>query len=386
MGQANKREIIERTFRERYGGEPKIVRSPGRVNLLGEHTDYNEGFVMPAAINRAVYIAIAPRDDKTVSLTAVDVNGRYDFPLEKLERAPRSWANYVIGVVDQMSRQAPVPRGFNAVFGGDIPIGAGLSSSAALEAGFAHALNEIFELGYDKLELVKMAQRAENEFVGVRCGIMDQFINIFGKKGSALKLDCRTLEYDYVPFESDDVTLVLLDTRVKHSLASSEYNTRRAQCEEGVEALRNFDDKIDSLRDVSPEFLRDHEADLDPTVYRRCRYVVEENQRLLAGADDLARGDVEAFGKKMFETHRGLRDDYEVSCAELDALVEIAERSGLSIGSRMMGGGFGGCTINLVKRDASEKFIELVKERYSEKIGKDISVYQVEIESGAAFL
>jgi galactokinase len=375
-------EKIENQFVKIYGNKSYIFRSPGRVNLIGEHTDYNEGFVLPAAIDKTIIFAVAKRNDKKCRLYAEDLSDDYEFELTNVMKASKSWANYLLGVVDQFKKCGYRLNGFDCVFGGDIPIGAGLSSSAAIEAGLAFALNIIFDLQIDKLELVKMAQKAEHEFAGVRCGIMDQFINIFGKSNKVLKLDCRSLEYEYYPFEMKDVKIVLLDTHVKHSLASGEYNIRRAQCEEGVSILKKYNYSINSLRDVTIDLLDDHKAEFDPVVYRRCRYVINENERLLNGCNDLKKNDLASFGKRMYQSHEGLRDEYEVSCNELDVLVEIASKESSVLGARMMGGGFGGCTINLVNQNGLDDFIEKAKEEYLKKVGSELKVYITSIVGG----
>ncbi len=373
---------IFKLFKKEFNGNPIIVRSPGRVNLLGEHTDYNDGFVLPAAIDKNIIFAIAPRKDSMCFILSADMNEKVEFNLNELDKSKLNWPNYLLGVIDQLSKANIKIGGFECAFGGDIPIGSGLSSSAALEAGFAFVLNEIFDLGLDKLNLVKTAQKAENNFVGVRCGIMDQFVNIFGQKDKVLKIDCRSLEFKYFPLSTSQTKIILCDTKVKHSLASTEYNNRRKQCEDGVKILKHFDDKINSLRDVGPDFLKDHKEDLEEVIYKRCEYVVKENQRVNLACEDLEENDFDAFGKKMFQTHIGLKDEYEVSCKELDALVDIASDSNGVFGSRMMGGGFGGCTINLVDETGVDNFSEKVKRKYKSVFGYEPEIYQTEIVSG----
>ncbi len=280
-------ERIEKKFYQLFGETPVIIRSPGRVNLIGEHTDYNEGFVLPAAIDKAIYFAITPRSDHTGVLHALDLKDSYEFQLGRLIKSPKRWPNYLLGVLDQLQRLGYPLKGFNCVFGGNIPIGAGMSSSAALEAGFAYGLNDLFHLDIDLMTLVKLAQRAENEFVGVQCGIMDQLINIFGRDNHVLRLDCRSLEYEYYPFEKQRIKIVLSDTQVQRELGSSEYNTRRHQCEQGVRILQKKNPTVKSLRDVSLDMLREFQKEMDPVVYRRCKYVIEENERVLGACDDL---------------------------------------------------------------------------------------------------
>ncbi|HLP18468.1 MAG TPA: galactokinase [Bacteroidota bacterium] len=375
-------EAVEKKFKDTFPQKPLLVRSPGRVNLIGEHTDYNLGFVLPAAIEKAVYFAIAPRTDTHCQIVSLDMNDAIDFEITALARSDKGWPNYLMGVVDQLCRAGYAIKGFNCVFGGDIPIGAGLSSSAAIEAGLAYALNSIFNLGISKLDLVKMAQKAENEFVGVQCGIMDQYINIFGAEHRVLKIDCRSLAYEYVPFQARTVSILLLDTCVSHSLASSEYNQRRRECAEGVRLLRTKYDAIQSLRDATLDQVREFKDRMGDVVYRRCKFVVEENERLLKGCDALRAGDVASFGELMRQAHTGLSKEYEVSCDELDFLVELAaDRPGV-YGSRMMGGGFGGCTINLIETDAVTEFSAVAAEAFTAKFGHAPKSYVTTISAG----
>jgi len=365
---------------------PLMVRSPGRVNLIGEHTDYNEGFVLPAAIDKNIIMAVTPLNDSRFHFIAADLNQEYVGDLASVKKSPNGWPNYLLGVIDQMQKVGYPIRGCAVVFGGNIPIGAGISSSAALECGFAYALNELFDLGIDNLELVQLSQRAENQFVGVHCGIMDQFVNIFGRDRNVLKLDCRSLEYELVPFSRDDIEIVLCETEVRRALASSEYNVRRQQCEVGVKALQRVKPGVRSLRDVNLDMLREHRTMLDPIIYKRCEYVVRENARVLQGCEDLQRGDFRSFGQRMVESHEGLRDDYQVSSTELDALVELATSVSGVLGARMMGAGFGGCTINLVEEPRVREFVDVVRDRYHQPTGKSINVYVTRIQSGTSKL
>jgi len=303
-----------------------------------------------------------------------------------IELQEKSWANYLLGVVDQLQRSGYKINGFNCIFGGNIPIGAGLSSSAALEAGLAFALNHVFELGIEKLELVKLAQKSENEFVGVKCGIMDQFINIFGKDENVLRIDCRSLEYGYFPFDYKNISIVLFDTQVSHSLASSEYNKRRNECSTGVERIKKDFREINSLRDVSIDLLRQYENKLDNTIYRRCKYVIEENNRLQEACKSLTQHDLKSFGSFMYQTHAGLRNEYEVSCPELDYLVKESENFPQVYGARMMGGGFGGCTINLIENDSVAEVSKVIMEKYKRKSGKEGKVYVTKISNGTGVI
>ena len=372
---------VEAKFKELFREEPFLLRSPGRVNLIGEHTDYNHGYVLPAAIDKAIYFGISPRTDRRCSLYALDLHDEHSFGIGELCSSPKGWPNYLMGVVDQFVRRGYETGGFNCVFGGDIPIGAGLSSSAAIEAGLAFALNTIFELGIEDLELVKLAQKAENEFVGVQCGIMDQYINIFGEQDHALRLDCRSLQSQRYPLDHN-VSIVLFDTRVSHSLASSEYNRRRIECNEGVDAIRKSFPQVTHLRDVTVEMLTEFKDKLNPVTYRRCRYVVEENDRVLKACSALEQKDLAKFGRLMYECHEGLSHDYEVSCEELDYLVELVRDSRLVYGARMMGGGFGGCTINLVQQRASEGVRRLVNEKYKSKFKIEPTMYVTSASAG----
>ena len=370
-------------FRTKFGPPDLLVRSPGRVNLIGEHTDYNEGFVLPAAVDKAVYFALSARTDGRCELFAHDLIASYATDLRStLSKSGLRWPDYLLGVVDQLRKAGRKVPGFNCVFGGDVPIGSGMSSSAAIEGGLAFGLNRLFDLGLSPLELVKLAQKAENEFVGVRCGIMDQFINIFGRPGKVLKLDCRSLEYQYYPFERPDLRIVLCDTKVKRELASSEYNVRRQQCEAGVALLARHKPGIKSLRDVTLDLLEGHKGEFDAVIYRRCAYVVQENSRVEQACLDLERSDFVSFGRRMNASHAGLRDDYQVSSAELDVLVEAAQRVTGVLGSRMMGAGFGGCTINLVEERAVGALTETATKAYQAAFKAAPEVYISRLSSG----
>jgi len=379
-------EQIKQDFYTHFAQNPIVYRSPGRVNLIGEHTDYNEGFVLPGAINKFIYLAISPREDDEIYLISKNTNSSANFKIGNLQKNSNGWSDYIIGIVDQLIKKDYKIKGFNCVFSGDIPMGAGLSSSAALECATVYALNELNNLGISKLDQVKIAQKAENEYVGVKCGIMDQFASMLGKENMVFKLDCRSLEYEYFPLKMDGYSIVLCDSGVKHSLASSEYNVRRQQCEEGVGILKKYYPSINSLRDVSIEMLKSHTSELSPKVLDRCIYVVEEIKRLIEATEDLKNGNTEAFGKKMFETHYGLKNLYEVSCKELDILVQMAEKNNNVLGSRMMGGGFGGCTINLIKEEGVTNFVEYAKTHYPIETGKELLVYTVKLESGTCRL
>ena len=377
-------EVLEAAFRAKFGRRDDriVVRSPGRVNLIGEHTDYNEGFVLPASVDKAMILVVAPRTDSQYHFVSADLRDQVSGTMDSLRRSDKGWPNYLLGVLDEFDKLGKRITGCEVVFGADIPIGAGMSSSAAIECGFAFALNELFGIGLGKLDLVKLGQRAENKFVGVQCGIMDQFVNVFGKDRKVLKIDCRSLEFEYIPFERPDLNIVLCETESKRSLASSEYNVRRQQCEAGVAILRRHAKEIVSLRDVRLDLLREHKSELAPIIYQRCEFVVQENGRVLAACEDLRRNDFESFGRKMFQSHAGLSQKYQVSSADLDFLVEVAASIGGVLGSRMMGAGFGGCTINLVEQSRVGDFVQTVRDRYQQRSGKANNVYVTRIESG----
>jgi galactokinase len=371
------------TYQELFKSKPLVVRSPGRVNIIGEHTDYNEGFVLPAAIDKAVFVAAHKRADDQIILYSIDFKDKFEGRVAEIKRCDKHWANYILGVAAQLIRRGYQIGGFNLIIDGDVPLGAGLSSSAAVECATAYALNELFGLGISKKELTNIAQKAEHEFAGVMCGIMDQFASVFGKKDHVIKLDCRSLDYEYVPLKLEGYKILLLNTNVKHSLASSEYNARRQQCEEGVALVQKHHPGVESLRDVSLEMLEQHVKGYED-IYNRCKYVVEENIRLLEGCEDLKRGDINALGKKMFQTHDGLSKEYEVSCPELDFLVNTVRSNPNVLGARMMGGGFGGCTINLVKEAVIDEIVEALSKSYNEQMGKELTPYLAQTEEGTS--
>lgn len=365
-----------------FNNRPITVRSPGRINMIGEHTDYNMGFVLPASIDKEIVIVIANNGSKRCNIYANNLDQMFSFDLNELIISDLIWPNYIQGVISEFLKLNCSIEGFDCVFEGNIPLGAGLSSSAALECSFSFAINELNNLNFNKIELVKLAQNAENNFVNVKCGIMDQFASIFGKKNHAIRLDCRSLEHEYIKISFSKYTLILIDTLVKHSLADTEYNTRRNECEQGVKILKNYDSSIHSLRDVSIDFLTEHQNEIQPLIFKRCKFVIEENKRLLDGCNDLQYNDIAKFGKKMYDSHKGLKNLYEVSCFELDLLVDIALKSNRVIGSRMMGGGFGGCTINIIENDYLETFIDNTAKTYSQKVGNAPLFYKVSITDG----
>ncbi|MBT9395512.1 galactokinase [Hymenobacter sp. NST-14] len=375
-----------RTFHQRYGYAPLLVRAPGRVNLIGEHTDYNQGFVLPAAIDREIVFAVGLNRGPTARLFSLDKQQAHEQALGAGPLRPGStlWANYLLGVVAQFESRGVAVPGFDCVFGGNVPMGAGLSSSAAVECGLAFALDHLLGTHLSRLELARLAQQAEHTFAGVQCGLMDQFASLFGQPGQVVRLDCRSLDFEYFPFDSAAYHLVLCNSGVKHSLASSAYNTRRQECEQGVSLLQTYYADVHSLRDVTTAQLARHRAELGDVVYRRCRYVVEENQRVEAAGRHLAADDMAAFGQLMYASHAGLRDDYQVSCPELDQLVDIARAHPGVLGARMMGGGFGGCTLNLVPAAAVPGFLAAVTAAYQSPTGRPLETYQTRIVGGVS--
>ena len=372
-----KTKILEE-FKRRFDTEPSLYASAGRINLIGEHTDYNGGFVFPGAIDKIIMAAIAPNDSEKVRVFSIDINEYAEFGLNEEDAPEQPWARYIFGVCREIIKRGGSVKGFDAVFAGNVPLGAGLSSSAALESCFAFALNDMFNNNsIDKFELAKIGQSTEHNYCGVNCGIMDQFASIMGKKGKLMRLDCRSMEYEYYPFAPDDYELVLIDSKVKHELADSPYNKRRASCERVAKRLG-----VETLRDATMDMLNDVREDISAEDIYRAKFVIVEKDRVLSVCDALEAGDFETVGEKMYETHRGLSKDYEVSCEELDFLNDVARECGVT-GSRIMGGGFGGCTINLVKKDLRDKFIETAKIKFNEKYGHEPGVYPVVISDGA---
>jgi galactokinase len=375
-------EQLRRQFQERYNKNPMIIAAPGRVNLIGEHTDYNEGFVLPGAVDKKMYVAMVENNTDTINVYANQFNESYSFSLQGIQPVD-GWMNYLLGVTFHIQDKGKTIRGVDVMIDGDVPVGAGMSSSAALCSAYGFALNEIFGLGFSRMDLAFIGQKTEHTFVGVKCGIMDQFASLHGKKGHVMKLDCRSLEYEYIPFDFPDYNIVLVNSMVSHSLAGSEYNVRRQQCEEGVSILKKHYPDINSLRDVSLEALYMHKADLPSIVYDRCWYVVSEKERLLKGCAALQQGDLVAFGQMMNATHQGLSKQYSVSCTELDFLAERAGFIEGVAGSRMMGGGFGGCTINIVKQEAVEQFTNIIQQSFNQLFKIVPQVYVTRIEDGA---
>lgn len=373
---------ISEKFRTLFGKDGDFFASAGRINLIGEHTDYNGGYVFPGAIDKGMIAEIELNGTNRVCAYALDLDEYVEFGLEEEDIPSQSWARYIFGVCREIIKRGGMIGGFNTVFAGDVPLGAGMSSSAALESTFAFALNYLFNLGIDKFELARIGQSTEHNYCGVKCGIMDQFASVFGKKGNLMRLDCKTMEYKYYPFDPKGYKLVLLDSVVKHELASSAYNKRRESCEHVASAIRKNHPEVEFLRDAKKEWLDEVKAEVSEEDYMRAEYVIEEVQRVLDVCDALERGDYETVGQKMYETHYGMSKLYEVSCEELDFLNDIAKECGVT-GSRVMGGGFGGCTINLVKDELYDNFIAKAKAAFKEKFGHEPKVYDVVISDGA---
>ena len=397
---------IRSQFSNHFNQHPAlVVKSPGRINLIGEHTDYNHGFVLPAAIDKYIEVAIGKRTDGAIHMIALDLGETTILPIHNLIPHATQWVNYIIGVVDQVFNKSQsannnfigtqntltkteitpavndtnLSGGFNICVQGNIPLGAGLSSSAAVECAVLFAINELYNLSLSKMEMALMAQSAEHKFAGVKCGLMDMFASLHGQKNKAILLDCASLAFTYYPLELKDYSIVLFDTQIKHALASSEYNTRRLECEQGLKIIQEKYPSVKTFRDISIEQV---EECLVTKVYQRCKYVVEEIARVQLAVQDLQKGDMQAFGKKMFETHEGLSKLYEVSCPELDFLVNAVSHNENVLGARMMGGGFGGCTINIIKTTAVVEITKALTARYTKVMQKELSHYITSIEEG----
>ena len=373
---------IKYKFNSLFGNELQLYTSPGRVNLIGEHTDYNGGFVFPGAIDKGIYAAINPNGTDKIRVYSIDYKAYAEFGMREEDAPKEAWARYIFGVVREMQKRGFEPNGVDAVFAGDVPLGAGMSSSAALESTFAFALNDIYKLGIDKFELARIGQSTEHNYCGVKCGIMDQFASIFGKKGHLMRLNCATMEFEYFPFDPKGYKVVLLDTVVKHELASSAYNKRRESCENACAHIAAKHPEVKYLSDATMQMLDEVKDDISQEDYLRAKYVIGEKQRVLDVCDALEKGDYETVGDRMYGTHHGMSKEYEVSCDELDFLNDIAKESGVT-GSRVMGGGFGGCTINLVKENFYDNFIETAKDKFNKKFGHEPKVYDVIISDGA---
>ncbi|MEO9510580.1 MAG: galactokinase [Flavobacteriaceae bacterium] len=363
------------------------IASPGRVNLIGEHTDYNEGFVLPTAIDK--YIVFHFRinhSQSTCNVLSKNYGKSIRFDLKKITKSKSVWENFVLGVLDQLQRKTNKIRGFDCVIESALPMGSGVSSSAALECGLAYGLNILFSLGLEKYTLIKLCQMAEHEFVGTKCGIMDQFASVMSKSNTAILLDCKTLEHEYVPLELGTKKILLINTNVSHSLAESEYNARRTDCEVAVEIIRKKYPKVFSLRDVTMETLIASKGMLSETHYQRCEYIVNENERVKEAVTALKNNDFEQFGRLMYASHEGLKNKYEVSCKELDFLVDFSKNHDTVIGSRMMGGGFGGCTINIIESDGIDDYVRHASKAYENKFGIGLDSFEIASSKGTHVL
>ena len=377
--------ILEKTnekFATLFGGKGEVFSSAGRINLIGEHTDYNGGYVFPGAIDKGIFLEIKLNGTQRVQAFSIDYDEYVEFGLNEEDKPEQSWARYIFGVCRETIKRGGKVGGFSCVFAGDVPLGAGLSSSAALESTFAFAINTLFENGIDKFELAKIGQSTEHNYCGVKCGIMDQFASVFGKKGYLIRLNCKTLEYKYFPFDPKGYKLVLIDSCVKHELASSAYNKRRQSCENAAAAIRKNHPEVEFLSDAKRLWLDEVREEIPQEDFLRAEYVIGEVQRVLDVCDALERGDYETVGEMMYQTHFGLSKLYEVSCEELDFLNKLARKCDVT-GSRVMGGGFGGCTINLVKEELYDPFIKEAKEQFKTKFGHEPQIYDVVISDGA---
>ncbi len=372
------KKLIKSIFNERFGADGSIYASAGRINLIGEHTDYNGGFVFPGAIDKCIMAEIKENGIDKVRVFSVDINEYAEFGLKEEDAPEAQWARYIFGVCREVLKRGGKVKGFDAVFAGNVPLGAGLSSSAALESCFGFALNDMFnDNSIDKFELAKIGQSTEHNYCGVNCGIMDQFASVFGKKNCLMRLDCRSMEFEYFPFEPKGYKLLLVNSKVKHELVDSPYNKRRESCERVAKKLG-----IDTLRDADFEDLEKIKGQISEEDYMRAKYVIGEKQRVLDVCDALQKGDYEIVGKRMYETHEGMSKLYEVSCEELDSLNDVAKECKVT-GSRIMGGGFGGCTINLVKDELYDNFVKTVKDKFAKKYGHEPIIYDVVISDGA---
>ena len=372
------KEKISKAFKDRFGVEGTVYASAGRINLIGEHTDYNGGFVFPGAIDKGIMAELRPNGLEKCRVYSMDLDEYTEFGLKEEDAPKESWARYVFAVAREVLKRGGKVECFDAVFAGNVPLGAGLSSSAALESCFAFALNDMFnDNSISKFDLARIGQSTEHNYCGVNCGIMDQFASVFGREGNLMRLDCRSMEYEYFPFNPKEYQLVLVDSRVKHELKDSPYNKRRESCERVARQLG-----LETLRDATMEDLNGVKSEITAEDYFRAKFVIEEKDRVLAVCDALEKGDYETVGKKMYETHAGLSKDYEVSCEELDFLNDVAKEMGVT-GSRIMGGGFGGCTINLVSNALHDNFIKEAKKRFNEAYGHEPKIYDVIISDGA---
>ncbi len=374
--------IVRNKFKEKFGTEGVLYFSPGRVNLIGEHTDYNGGCVLPGAIDKGILAEIKPNGTDQVRAYSVDLDDYAEFGLREEDKPKVSWACYIFGVCREMQKRGGEIKGFDTVFSGDVPLGAGLSSSAALESTFGFGLNELYHCGFDKKELVLIGQKTEHNYCGVNCGIMDQFASVFGKEGHLIRLDCSTMEYEYVPFAPKGYKVVLVDSVTKHELVDSPYNKRRQSCERAAAAIAVNHPQVKLLGDANMQMLEEVKGKISEEDYMRATYAIQENERLINTCEALKKGDYETVGKNVYATHHGMSKLYEVSTVELDFLNDVAKECGVT-GSRIMGGGFGGCTINIVSEDKYDHFIGTAIAKFKAKFGKEPKIYPVKISDGA---
>lgn len=379
------KERICEKFRTLFGEDGKFFASAGRVNLIGEHTDYNGGYVFPGAIDKGIMAEVRVNGTGKVHAYSIDYDEYVEFGLEEEDKPQQAWAKYIFGVCRETIKRGGAVKGFDTVFAGNVPLGAGLSSSAALESTFAYAINYLFQNGTDKFDLARIGQATEHNYCGVNCGIMDQFASVFGRRGSLILLNCKTLEHKYYPFDPKGYKLVLIDSCVKHELASSAYNKRRQSCERACKAIQENHPEVEFLSDAKRIWLEEVKGKIEEEDFMRAEYVIGEVQRVLDVCDALERGDYETVGEMMYQTHFGLSKLYEVSCEELDFLNGIARRCGVT-GSRVMGGGFGGCTINLVREGLYDEFVSTAKSEFTAKFGHEPKVHDVVISDGARCL
>lgn len=381
------KETIQNSFQTHFQHQAdKVVKSPGRINIIGEHTDYNHGYVMPAAIDKYIYIAVSQREDDTINMYSEDYNESYQTIIHQSHENAPDWAKYIIGVSEIISAKNNLIKGFNIYVVGDVPLGAGLSSSAAFSCATAFALDQLFECNLSREEIAKIGQQTEHEYIGLKCGIMDQFASVMGKDNHAVQLDCNDLSYTYIPLDWKDYEVLLLNSNVKHNLASSAYNDRRASCEQGVAWVKEHKSTVESLRDVTIDDLNDYVLPKSEEVYVKCKFVVEENNRVLEASKALQNHDFEKLGQLLFKAHRALSNEYEVSCAELDFLIDEVEKMPEVIGARMMGGGFGGCTINIVKKGQRHTVIDKITPLYKAQFGFEPSALRMSIGNGTSLV
>lgn len=363
------------------------VESPGRINIIGEHTDYNMGFVLPTAIEKKITFKFQKNgSDKICHVYSKGYDTGFELSLDNIAISKVEWKNYILGVLNEISKRTDKLRGFDCVLESHVPIGSGVSSSAALECGLAFGLNEMFGLGLSRMDIVELSQAAEHTYAGTKCGIMDQFASVMSKEGHVILLDCESLEYSYIPIQIQPYKILLLNTNVSHNLASGEYNKRRAQCEAGVSALKKNHPEVKSLRDAIMDMLNEIKDTLDSTVYNRCAYVIQEKDRVLEAVEALKANNLKRVGELLYETHEGLSTMYEVSCPELDFLVEFTKNHEAVLGARMMGGGFGGCTINLIHEDAIDDFVAAASKAYKKACNLELTWFEASPSKGTSIL